>query len=139
VAAISKEHPVLSLGVSVEKGLEGSAASDPREMMDRHAWDWPRLVENLSDVLLTDVPELARGLEAPVHVRVRRGARWDADKRWWKTRGFSFVNEQWFERHAGRVHVDTETVVEHVRELDDRKDLWAIVTITHDLGSQSHS
>jgi hypothetical protein len=80
------------------------------------------------------MPEIATTLESPIHVRVRRGARWDGDRRWWHTRGFSFVQEQWFERHAGRVRTETETIVEHMREVDSRKDLWAIVTITHDLG-----
>lgn len=134
VAAISKEHPVLSLGVSVEKGLEGSAIRRPEEVMDRRVWDWPRLVARLSDVLSTDVPKVATGLGSPIHLRVRRGARSDGERRWWQTRAFSFVQDRWFERNAGRVRVEAEAVVEQVRELDDRKDLWAIVTITCDLG-----
>lgn len=133
VAAISKEHPVLSLGISVEKGLEGGPATGPKQMMDRHVWDWPRLIESLSDILSADVPGIATAIGAPVQVRVRHGVRWEEDRRWWHTRCFSFVDEQWFERHAGRVRIETEAIVEHVRDLDDRKESWAIVTITQDL------
>ena len=103
-------------------------------MMDRQLWDWPHLIESLPDILSTDVPGIAGVIKAPVHVRVRHGVRWDGDRRWWHTRCFSFVGERWFERHAGRVRAETETIVEHVRDLDNRGDSWAIVTITQDLG-----
>ncbi len=135
VAAISKEHPILSLGVSVEKGLEDDSVRRPNEMMDRHVWDWPRFIESLFDILSTDVPRVASAIKAPVHVRIRHGVRWDGDRRWWATRCFSFAGDQWFERHAGRVRVGAETIVEHVRELDARKDSWAIATITQDFGA----
>lgn len=133
VAAISKDHPVLSLGVSIEKGLEVAGAG-ANEAMNRRVWDWPRLVDNLRDALATDVPKIAAALGAPIQVRVRRGARWEGDRRWWQTRAFSFVDGRWFERNAGRVRVEVETIVDHVREVDGRKDLWAIATITRDLG-----
>ncbi len=126
VAAISKEHPVLSLGVS-------GSAKRPQQAMDRRLWDWPHLVENLPTILSTDVPDVAAATRGPVHVRVRHGVQWDGGRRWWHTRCFSFVGEGWFERHAGRVRTETETIVEHVGNLDKRTDSWVIVTITQDL------
>ena len=46
VAAISKLHPILSLGVSVEKGVTVATASRSRRMrLDPSVWDWRRLVD----------------------------------------------------------------------------------------------
>ena len=71
VAAISHVHPVLSLGVSVEKGLEGGTATRPERAMDRRVWDWPRLVDGLSEILLTDVPAVAGGQTSEGEPRIQ--------------------------------------------------------------------
>src|SRR5262245_55404576 len=70
VAAISKEHPVLSLGVSIEKGCEDAEAKRAGDAMDRRTWDWPRLVKGVADILSSGVPAVARTLNSPVQVRV---------------------------------------------------------------------
>lgn len=44
------------------------------------------------------------------------------------------MSEQWFERHAGRVRVEPEAIIEHVRELDGLRDTWAIVQFSRDFG-----
>ncbi len=66
-------------------------------------------------------------------MRVRWGGRLNGDPQWWQTLPCSFVEGRWFERHGGRVRVEPQTVLEEVRELDERKDLWGIITITRDL------
>src|SRR5262245_47967491 len=40
-ASLSPDYPILSVGVSVEKGLEGtSAGTDEARVMNRSSWDW---------------------------------------------------------------------------------------------------
>ena len=40
-ASMAQEYPVLSLGVSVEKGYEGRQRAKGELRMDRRSWDWP--------------------------------------------------------------------------------------------------
>lgn len=130
-AAVSATHPVLSLGVAVEKGLEGRARR-PTQLMDRATWDWPRLVEHLPVVLSADVAATAAALRAPINVRIRsKGSVEDDTEAAWTTRAFSFVDGGWFERHVGRVEPDE--ISEYVRGLDGQRDLWAIVHFARDL------
>lgn len=134
-AEISKSYPVLSLGVSVEKGLEGAGshlAARPEQLMDRRTWDWPRLVEHISNVLSIDVVAAARTLQRPINVRIRSRRRSELEPTAWETRSFSFVAGGWFERHAGRA--DPETICEYVRQLDLQSEVWAIVHFACDLG-----
>ena len=63
---IDEDCPVLSLGISVEKGREGPSTlpipePDP-ERMDRRTWDWQRLMERRLELLEIDVPEVAAAL-----------------------------------------------------------------------------
>jgi hypothetical protein len=101
VAAISKDHPVLSLGVSIEKASEDGEAKRAGDAMDRCTWDWPRLVKGLADILSSDVPAAAKALNSSVHMRVWSRPRPKGERVGWHTRAFSFVDDQWFERHAG--------------------------------------
>jgi hypothetical protein len=96
MAAISREHPVLSLGVSVEKGREDRAVGTGTDAMDRSTWDWPRLVKELADILSIDVPALEKTSQGPVHLRVWSRRHSEADQAGWHTRASSFVSEQWF-------------------------------------------
>ena len=92
-AQISKEYPVLSLGVSVEKGIEGGA--DSEDEMDRPSWDWPRFVRHAEAIFSVDVPRISTHLGQPVSLRInvwREGA---------ETRAFSWLAGQWYERHKG--------------------------------------
>jgi hypothetical protein len=131
-AEVSETHPVLSLGVAVEKGLEDRARR-PEQLMDRATWDWPRLVEHLPVVLSTDVVAAAAVLRGPINVRIRSKRRVEADSgATWETRAFSFVDGGWFDRHVGRVEPDK--ISEYVRDLDSQRDSWAIVHFARDLG-----
>jgi hypothetical protein len=131
-AEVSRTHPMLSLGIAIEKGTEGHARR-PQELMDRASWDWPRLIEHLPIVLSTDVVAAASALQAPINIRISSKRRVAPDpEAGWKTRAFSFVDGSWFERHVGGV--DADTIAEHVLYLDGQKDLWAIVHFAHDLG-----
>ena len=72
-ARIAEEYPVLSVGASVEKGLEDTDAvpSERREafLMDRRTWDWQRLKSRIRDVVKTDVPACASLLARPIELR----------------------------------------------------------------------
>lgn len=73
-ARISKEYPVLSLGLSVEKGLEGAA--DPEDEMDRDFWDWPRFVRDTEEILSGDVPRVSvKRISLPTNQCLERGCR----------------------------------------------------------------
>jgi hypothetical protein len=95
VAAISKFHPVLSLGVSIEKGVTAATASRREQIMDSNTWDWQRLVNGLADMLEHDVPSIAKATNEPIHVRIRSRDRTITEVRAWHTRVFSFVQDQW--------------------------------------------
>lgn len=124
---------MLSLGVSIEKGLERGAPRRPEQVMDRAVWDWPRLIGALPEIMSVDVPALAAKLAAPISVRVRTGIDVEGEpKRWWHVRAFSFFQDHWCDRHAGRVRIDAGAIVDHVRELDQRHERWAIVHVVRD-------
>jgi hypothetical protein len=131
VATIAKDAPVLSLGVSIEKGVE--SAGHPEEVMDRAVWDWPRLIGALPEIVSVHVPAVAAKLAAPISIRVRTGINVEGEsKRWWRVRAFTFVKDHWYDRHAGKVRVDAGAIVDHVKELDQSPERWAVVHIVRD-------
>jgi Ribbon-helix-helix protein, copG family len=133
VAQISELHPILSLGVGIEKGHETGGSG--LEQMDRAVWDWPRLVERIPEILSTEVPTVAASLQAPVNVAVWSKESAVEDKiAGWQTRAFSFVDGQWFERRASSVVVSPETITAHIQALDHGVDTWVILHIARDLG-----
>jgi hypothetical protein len=135
VASISKLHAVLSLGVSIEKGVSKDTAARPEQIMDRALWDWQRLLDSLATILSADVPGVAASIERPVHVRIRSRDRLIAGTRAWQMRAFSFVEDQYFERHTARVKSEPEILAEHVRDLDRQADTWVIVQFACDLSA----
>jgi len=128
-AEVSETHPILSLGVSVEKGPEDRARR-VEELMDRANWDWPRLVKHLPVVISNDIPAAAGVLQGPINLRIR-GRQADTEAAW-ETRAYSFVDGGWFERHVGRG--DPDKISEYIRDLDSQRDLWVIVHFACDLG-----
>lgn len=125
-ARIAEEYPVLSVGVSVEKGLEDpkAAPSAKREtyIMDRKTWDWQRLKNRAKDVLTVDVPACASLVSRPLELRfyTHRYVRGKTTTR--ERRAFVFRDGAWFERHIGKA---TESmIIDHVRDLDKREDWW---------------
>lgn len=131
VAAISKEYPMLSLGISVEKGR--APATKKRPALDP-TWDWHNLLRHLHKVLTTDVARVAEGLGKPLNLRISSKPAQTPDLAGWKTRGFSFIEGQWFERHVGEVRGDrVDAIADCIRELNDRKDTWVVLTFTRDL------
>ena len=130
-AQISQTYPALSLGVSVEKGVENPAASRrPEQMMNRNTWDWPRLVQNTAAVLAA-VADTAAATRSPINLRTRTRSFLDQGVRAWQVRCFSFVGDGWFERHVGVS--DAAEITEHITELDDQKDNWTTVHLAYDL------
>lgn len=127
---IEKDHAVLSLGVSVEKGLEtpDNGSSDPQRL-DRPSWDWQRLINSANEILTTDVPAVAEALGRPVTVRIRcarSGVLFEND-----SRAFSLVDGHWFERNRGTSSV--QKIVEQVAAVDQHRDRWAITFFGIDL------
>jgi hypothetical protein len=132
VAQISKLYPVLSLGVAIEKGRETGAGGDWE--MDRDVWDWDALVEQLPQILSSDIPAVAASSDAPVNVQFWHSI--DAEITGWRTRAFSYVREQWFDRHAGNVFATADAITAYLMDLNGRKDTWVIVHFVRDLGAK---
>ncbi len=131
VAAISNQYPVLSLGISVEKGR--ATATKNRPALDR-TWDWHNLLRHLPQVLTTDVARIGEDLGNPVNLRINSKPANTPDTVGWKTEGFSFVDEKWFERHVGEVKDDhVDVIAERIRHLDGKDDTWVVLTFTRDL------
>ncbi len=127
---IVRDHAVLSLGVSVEKGLETPdiGSSDPQRL-DRTSWDWQRLVNTATEILTTDVPAAVEALGRPVTVRIRcarSGVLFEDD-----SHAFSLMDGHWFERNRGTSSV--EKIVEQIAAVDQHRDRWAIVFFGIDL------
>jgi len=125
-ARIAEEYPVLSVGVSVEKGLEKPDAAPSAKrgtyIMDRKTWDWQRFKNRAKDVLTADVPACASLVSRPVELRfhTHRYVRGKVTTR--ERRAFVFCDGAWFERHIGKA---TEpTILDYVRDLDHREDWW---------------
>jgi hypothetical protein len=133
-AQVSTAHPVLSLGVAVEKGREDApwpASLSKKQRMTRKTWDWPRLIKHAPDVLARGVVDASSSLKAPVNVRVRSRRSAKRHTTGWETRAFSFLKDRWFERHVG--NSDAPRIIKHFRELDGYPDAWAIVHFALDL------
>jgi len=132
VAQIAKEYPVLSLGVAVEKGFEDAAvASRPEQVMTGDQWDWARLVLYIELVLAEDVAAAATATGGSITLRIRTRSGAAGDDVGWKSRAFSLVDGDWCERYVGRVQ--PERIADYVRDLDGRRDTWAIVHFATDI------
>ena len=130
---VARHYPVLSLGVSVEKGLESASirANDP-ERLDRGTWDWQRFVSCCSTVFTDDIPALAANLEQPLTVRYRvaRGHSALEDD----SRAFSYVDRSWFDRHRG--HIGVPDILAHVEVVDKYPDCWVSAYFSLDISDQ---
>jgi len=132
-ASIAKEYPILSLGVSVEKGLEHASASGD-DLMNRKTWDWVRFVkevQHLASVEVEKVAEKRPGQAVTLRIWARR---YDdsANEPGHETRSFSFFEKQWFKRHGG--DSSPSDIAEYVAEIDRREGSWAFASFSHDLG-----
>jgi hypothetical protein len=125
-ARIAEEYPILTVGVSVEKGVEKpeaiASAKRTTFIMDRKIWDWQRLKNRAKDVLATDVPRCASLISRPVEIRfyTHRYDRGEVTTR--ERRAFVFQGGGWFERHKGKASVPT--ILDYVRDLDKREEWW---------------
>src|SRR5262245_38267044 len=122
-ARIAREHPVLSLGVSVEKGYETTRGLPekplPTQHMHRTSWDWPRLVKHAKSLLARHIPELEPTLKRPLFLWIRTPAAREDE------RTYSCLSGTWYRRYTGPEPV--AHLVRHIESLDRRRDLWVNV------------
>jgi hypothetical protein len=122
---VSREYPLLSLGLAVEKGYPSmKVAKHAAKRMDS-SWDWHHFVANAETILRSDIPALATRLQRPVTLRVTLPA---VDSR---SRAYSFAGGGWYERWEG--HGTERRIVEHLNEVHGMDDQWAIVHLACDL------
>jgi hypothetical protein len=129
-ARVSGDHPILSLGVSIEKGLEDlsgiAATRQGAYRMDRKSWDWPKLLKRAGQLLTEDVRTSAKKCDRPVCIRiVSHQPSLDEVRR--HSRTFVLFQDRWFERHVGTS--DTKKVTAYLGEVDKRRDSWVVVYI----------
>jgi len=134
-ASIAKEYPILSLGVSVEKGLEDASATGD-DLMDRRTWDWVRFVKEVEHLASTEVPKLEmKHPRQAVTLRIWTRRYVDsADEPGRETGSFSFFEKQWFKRHKG--DSSASDIAEYVAEIDRRAGSWAFASFSRDLGPE---
>jgi hypothetical protein len=134
-ARIAEEYPVLSVGISVEKGYgprdAAPAGVRASEVMDPNTWDWRRFTERAADIMGADVPACAALLSRPLALRFfafpyARGGEAVRERR-----TFVFHDGTWSERHAGTATVDA--IIAYVGHLDERHDWWVDAHIACDL------
>lgn len=130
---IAEDYPVLSLGVSVEKGREGAAADSlpqgDSERMDRTTWDWQRFVGRLDEVLRDVVPGCADQLKRPLNLRIHvyhPGASSHVE-----SETFCYTEKRWFHRYRG--HGDPAGIVRRLQVLDGDVEKWVVVHFAIDL------
>jgi hypothetical protein len=134
MAAISADYPVLSLGISVEKGLEKlpwPRADDPRNMQ-RATWDWQNFLKCSTEVLEIDVPNCSRKLGRPLTLRLIC-IPWQAGQRssLREVQTFAYSDGAWYERHVGQV--DPSAIAARLKEFDTRHGQWLNVHCVCDL------
>jgi len=133
-ASLSPEYPILSVGVSVEKGLEGpSVGTDEERFMHRSLWDWPRFVASCQALFELDVPACNREVRRSVVVRLRASGRGEESEGQKHTWTFVHHEGEWFERHKGTA--TPADISEHVRDLDKREDWWVNAHLACDLNA----
>jgi hypothetical protein len=126
---ISLEYPVLSLGVSVEKGFEDSSITKHEsQQLVRDSWDWQQLVNSATDVVEEDIPAIADRLKQPVTVRFRRH---DHNETILERRAFTVEFHKWHERRKGQA--GTQLIAEYISELDKFQNQWVIAHAAIDL------
>lgn len=134
-AQIADDYPVLSVGVSVEKGLEDEtcapAGQRDKYVMNRQSWDWKRLIRLASVVLDADVPACARALSRPLSFRLFLLQYQSGEVIRRERRTFVFAGERWFERHVGTA--TPAGITECLQELDQRRDWWVDAHFACDL------
>lgn len=126
-------YPVLSLGVSVEKGREDAVAAGDK-LMNRRSWDWQRFVDHCAIIFETDVPAAAANLPQPVNLRVQLLPR-GVERAGLDDRSFSFVDGRWYERLRGSA--DVGAIRDYARAVDQLQDCWGLVYFAMDLSPEA--
>ncbi len=139
ILTIDQHCPVLSAGLSVEKGLaDPKALSRPEsERMDRETWDWQRLIDNLDHVLDSAVHNLELQLSLPLQLKTRVLGACDRKLVLAQSglRTFSYFEGQWFERH--NEPTGSQQIAEYLRDLDEKQDHWVDLYLVVDLDPNS--
>jgi hypothetical protein len=96
---IAADYPVLSVGVSVEKGL-GDDRRGPARHMDRSTWHWPHLVRDVEPILSGPVATVhaETGLDIFLRLHALEEPRSSSNK----SKSYSLVSGEWTERRRGR-------------------------------------
>jgi len=125
--SIDRDLRTLALGLSVEKGEEHSGCDRDRKM-DRHSWDWPKLVAmgapRLADSLSVISSDLGRPLAVVLDTHRKANAQEERE-----TVPFVFTGTELLVQSAP---VGIEVLFARLREIDRRKDWWADVWIVAD-------
>ena len=137
---ILRDCPMLSLGLSIEKGLGTMAWGAAHYMPDDDpSWDWRRLVHLATPLVDAHIPAAASSLGRPVTLRFRVHHNHNEQRETTifhdESRAYTFASGEWFARNVG--HASVADVVGHIRHLDGRRERWVDASITVDLGAEA--
>lgn len=95
--------------------------------MDRATWDWSRLMDHGAEILSEDVPALTSALGRPLSIQILARPGGDGERQTSDDRTFVFVDGRYFERHKGSKDATVEKIMDHLRVLDRKRNVWANV------------
>jgi hypothetical protein len=135
-ARIAEDHPVLSLGMTVEKGLE-DLHGVPRSKrasysMHRATWDWSRLVTSTTLLLGDDARQCAAEVQRPLIVRIKAKRLFPRTEVKRMSRTFALVDGTWFERYVGRV--EPREMATYIASVDRKREWWGNLYMSVDFG-----
>lgn len=128
---VAGEYPILSLGVSIEKGFVESA--DDRHRMDRSTWHWSVLLDAGHDILATDVPAIHARAGSPIAIRAR--VRRDGMLAEAESATFVYADGRWWKRCEGGV--DAGVIVDKLREFDRLEQDWVDLHFVEDIPAEA--
>jgi hypothetical protein len=126
-ATISHQHALLSLGVSVEKGVE---AGTGEQRLNRQTWDWRRVVRLAPELVAVSLPRLAEQLSRPLSLWLLT-ARGNEER---ESRTFVFDGGQWFQRYSGGVR--PEAITRAITQVDKWGEAWVNLHVGYDLTAE---
>lgn len=124
-AQISSDYPVLSLGVSVEKGFEGTKKGP---QMNRRSWAWQRLIRHRQQILSVEIPKVAKQVRRAINLRISTHE-YGLESRY--TYAFSYVDRKWFERGIGPT--TPSDIAQFIKEVDEWDEEWVDLSFAVDL------
>ena len=111
----SEEYPILSVGLSVEKGMGTPRVGAPKSDLMDETWSWNRFKDEADSFLEHDIPGCSSDIGRPISLRFFPYDYKAASPINIPRRTFVSDGGLWFERHVGSAK--TSEIADYIREL----------------------